>query len=144
MAFWEEFRDKKANAGWDTAARSTHLTICSLGNESDFWTVANNLKELTSETTTSLGKTALGRIYELIYFEKQLEAKQVGSGRVTPKVLCKEFNGSSKVVVPDEPVSESACDMAVTIYDRAWSLPGVKDVLKDQDELRHEADASYH
>ena len=36
-----------------------------------------------------------------------------------------------------EPVAERVCDMAATIYDRALSLPGVKEVLKDQDELRH-------
>ena len=87
MAFWEEFRDRKANAGWDTAARSTDLTICSLANESDFWNVASNSRELISDTHAALGKTALGRIYELIYVKKHLEAKPTGSSRVTPKVL---------------------------------------------------------
>jgi hypothetical protein len=113
------------------------LAICSLDNESDFWNKASNLRELISDTHAPLGKTALGRIYELIYFKKQPEAKQIRSGRVTPNVLCKGCNDSIKVAVSAEPVSERVCDMAVTIYDRALSLPGVKEVLKDQDELRH-------
>ena len=138
MAFWEEFKDHKGDEGWETAARSTRLTICSLDEDNDFLHMASNEREAISDSHTALGKTALGRIYELIYYKKKLQ--ETIKGKVTPKVLAKEFNDHIQIAVSAEKVTDNVCDMAMTVHDRALSLPGVKEVLRDQDdELRHDS-----
>lgn len=137
MAFFEEFKDHKGDEGWEKAARSTRLTICSLDEEKDFLHMASNEREAISDSHTALGKTALQRIYELIYFKKKLQ--ETMKGKVTPKVLAKEFNDHIQIAVSAEKVTDNVCDMALTVYARALSLPGVKEVLRDQDEMRHDS-----
>lgn len=133
MAFFEEFKNKKNNDGWDSAARTTQMTIHLLDSESDFWRKASNAREKIADDHDALSKTALGRIYEIIFFKAQWE--KTHNMKATPKALAKAYTETIQVAGSAEKVTESVCDMAITIHSRALSVSGVKEVLKDQDEF---------
>ena len=119
---------QKGDVGWDVATVTMIVTIKALDGIEDFWREASNLRELISDQYVALGKTALGRIYELMYFKRNEESKV--SGRVPAKALCNKFNESVHISKHAEPVTEGFCDMAVTVFERAISLPLVREVLK--------------
>ena len=118
-------------AEWKTAMLTCSCTMHAVPDAAKMWALASQARDNATELRDAIGMTGFQRIHDLMSLYKKRGSK------LTPEKLAEEYNKSIMVSSSSETVNKTFCDMALTIWNRALSLPEVNAVIVAMEEYRH-------
>eukprot|EP00969_Alexandrium_andersonii_P099434 4387434-Alexandrium_andersonii.AAC.1 len=122
---------------WASAIRMSSAAIKAADSVEALRNLATCLRENAADDNAALGRTGYQRICDLILVKQQEE--QGRSRKLTPAALAKVYNERVKVASSAaEPVNQSLADTAVTVHERALSIPAAQACVREMEEHRHD------
>lgn len=125
--------DERTILEWKRICLSTTMIFTEFENNDAFHFAHVQLRENPGIDFELVRHTALQRVLDLAQFHARTLVEK--SVRLTPKSLAQTYSGKLELAEANEKITESLCDMALTVYNRLiLKAPGVFQILLELDE----------